>query len=434
MARGQRGYGNGGRSAYSNGTPGAQSRAVFAAGAVSTFSYPPVNRLSLVPMRDELGNALVDELGNRIVGQDASGPTTIKGAAATRGMLYGITYRPEDNPSTAYKTALLSEAALLVPDFSAQSVVWHPTRTTFDFTRLQMLMDAAKTAGLPWRAPSGWIYCAHDMTWVSTNTANVISPVNDGTGQPAVRAATWQAIIDEMIAAYIAQIKPYPPISINMANEMVDPQQPDGLRPNPWNTATGGLGWLIYAYKAMRAALDANGMSSVKLFQCQDQLEQPNGSFGTNLQAAFVTKLLDVLIAGGAPIDGVDDQAHLTIAQGFDPVAYGALLDTIATRKNPVTNNNLTITLGEIDIKTGNSGNFTPANYSTPELDTQSAVIVSELLSVALPRVTGGAVISWTFSDATQSYGTGERPGLYDVNLAVKPQMYAAFREQLNWR
>ena len=336
-------------------------------------------------------------------------PTTIKDSAATLGLKFGVAYKPDDpNDTTAYRNLVLSEASLLIPEAAALATTWCTARATYDFTRMDQFLAIAQGAGLPWKVPSGFIYPAHDMSWVNTST---------------VTSANWQAIIDELVARFklYCDTKNSYPVAINASNELTDPTTGDGWRRNPWYTATAGPGWLVYLIQKLKATFPG-----IPIGLCQDQLEQPDGSaqgdhYGTDLQAAFLNNL-DTLIAAGAKPDYVDAQGHLRDDRGWKPVAFRTLLASIRAK-------GIKLVAGEIDYRMG-----TPANYSTAAYDRRVAESISQYLDVLIPNLDGGLIAAWTIGDTFNSWGATQRPTLYDTSLAVKAAYYAAYVENLNWR
>jgi GH35 family endo-1,4-beta-xylanase len=372
---------------------------------------------------DELGNRLVDELGNVIAGQDASKPTTIKAAAAARGFQFGIAYKPDAAADTPeYRALVLSEAGVLVPETCAQATVWCTARATYDFTRFDQFLGITTGASLPWKVPSGFIYPAHDMSWVSTVSGNAITPVNDGTGTPAVRADTWQAIIDELVARFrlYCDTKGTYPTQINASNELTDPDQTDGWRRHPWYTATSGPGWLSYLINKLKATFPGTPVGL-----CQDFCEQPDATnfgdgYGTRLQAKFLTNL-DTLIAAGAKPDYVDLQGHMKDTRGWNPVAFRTLLQTIRAK-------GIKVIAGEVDYQITN-----PTSYTAAELDKRTAQAVSQYLSVLVPNIDGGLIAAWCLGDTYNAWTSDQRPLLYDTALTKKQAYYAAYVENINW-
>lgn len=345
---------------------------------------------------------------------------SIKDAAAARGLKFGIAYKP-DNPSdtTPYRNLVLAEASMLIPEVAGQSSVWCTANSVYDWSRFDQFVNIAKAAGLPWRVPSGFIYPAHDMSWVSTESGGVITAVNDGSGFPAVRAATWQAIIDNLIAAFKARcisLNSFP-AQINAANELIDHLQADGWRRHPWYNATSGSGWLVYLIQQLKLAFPGTPIGL-----CQDILEQAQTfTGGPGRRAAFLLKL-DELTAAGAKPDYVDLQCHLRDDRGWNAAELRTFLTAIKSR-------NIKIVIGEMDVRAA-----TAANYTSTAYDAMVRHYVGQLLDVIVPFLDGGLIGVWGLGDTYNAWGGTERPLLYDTSLAQKPKYYAAVRNALAWR
>jgi endo-1,4-beta-xylanase len=384
-------------------------------------------------MQDELGNRIVDELGNLITGQDASQIVSIKDAAARRGLLFGIAYKPDNGLDTpTYRQLVLQEAGLLIPEVAMQAATYQNTRGVFDWTRTDAFLAIANGAGLQYSLPSGMIYPAGDMPWANTNPSGTIIPTLDGFGIPNINASNVYAEIDNIVNALKGKGLTF--ASINVSNELTDPNQTDGWRRHAWYNATNGPDWLVYAFQRAHVA-----WPSTPLYLCQDLTEQQGGSlvngstYNALLTAAFL-KNVDTLIAAGAPIYGVGLQCHLQFAQKWDPLLFQNTLKALAAKISPVTGLPLLIKLDEIDVRTGNTGAYIPSNYSNAQYDFLVANQISQLLDVALPFVNGTYIGAWDLSDPYNSWGPNERPLIFDSSLNAKPAYYAAFREQLLWR
>ena len=371
-------------------------------------------------MTDQDGNYLVDSAGARLIGSDPPMPTVIRDAALARGLKFGVATKPEFLDATPALWALIQEqASMLVPETALQPANIQNVEGVFTFTKIDAFLAYANTAGLPYRSPAGMIYPAHDMAWVSTNVGGVITPVLDGEGNPRLNASNWQSTID----AHFEAIKNHgiEPTTINVSNELIDPLQADGWRRHPWYTATNGPEWLIYAFNKARAL-----WPNTPLGLCQDLTEQAPDGYYTGLRSWFLTNL-ELLLAAGAPIDFVDLQGHLTFSKGYNPLTHRTFLQDVAAL-------GVDIIVGEMDIRTGNTGYFIPGNYSDGSYDAKAAYMISQYLDTILPFVNGGEFVVWGLSDLYNAWGETERPLLYDASLDVKPAYYDAVLERFNFR
>jgi len=363
---------------------------------------------------DELGGVLLDELGGALAGPDSY--TSIKAAAAARGILYGIAYKP-DHPSDTptYRALVLDQASMLIPETASQATAWCPAQGTYDFTRLGQFVDIALGAGLPWIVPSGFIYPAHDMPWVDDTT---------------VTAANYQSIIDGLVSAFAAfcTSKGSWPKRINVTNETIDNAQTDKWRRHSWYNAAGGPAWIVYLAQKLRAAFP-----TTPLGLCQDLTEQINtgligDNYCVNMRNAFLAKVDELTGLGWKP-DYIDLQSHLRVTGGFDAVGIRNYLEAIKGR-------GIKITAGELDVRAANGG-VVPGMISpttTPGIDAISAQLMAQYFAVLLPYLSMGDFGVWCLGDAYNAWGVGERSLIYDTSLNVKPAMRDAFLENLNLR
>jgi endo-1,4-beta-xylanase len=372
-------------------------------------------------MVDQDGNFLVDTAGSRLIGSDPPMPALIRDAAAARGLKFGVATKPEFLDATpALWTLIQEQATLLVPETAFQPANIQNVEGVFTFTKADAFIAYANAAGLPYRMPAGMIYPAHDMAWVSTNDGSgVITPTLDGEGNPRLHAGNWQSTID----AHLEAIKGHgiEPTTINVSNELIDPLQTDGWRRHPWYTATNGPGWLIYAFNKAREL-----WPNTPLGLCQDITEQAPDSYYTGIRSWFLTNL-QVLLDAGAPIDFVDLQGHLSFARGYNPLSHRTFLEAVRAK-------GLQIIVGEMDIRTGNSGYHVPGNYPDGTYDAKAAYMISQYLDTILPFVNGGEFVVWGLSDLYNAWGASERPLIYDTALDVKPAYYGAVLERFNFR
>ncbi|MDR0321065.1 MAG: endo-1,4-beta-xylanase [Treponema sp.] len=116
-------------------------------------------------------------------------------------------------------------------------------------------------------------------------------------------------------------------------------------------TAAGVTGdacyeWIANAFKYARKYADENGGQNVKLFLTEYGIE------GSGAKQNGFLRLVDYLIANGAPIDGVGIQGHTDINAGDGGYvsSLSSVIDKIATRINPVSGKNMTVQVCELDI------------------------------------------------------------------------------------
>nr|6FHF_A Chain A, Design [Escherichia coli] len=87
----------------------------------------------------------------------------------------------------------------------------------------------------------------------------------------------------------------------DVVNEVVEPNDPGGMRNSPWYQITG----TEYIEVAFRAAREAGG-EDIKLYMNDYNTEQEP-------KREYIYRLIKKLLEKGVPIDGVGHQAHVTI-------------------------------------------------------------------------------------------------------------------------
>lgn len=350
-------------------------------------------------MRDENRARLVAEDGGRLLAP-LHNFTLIRDAAAARGLRFGTAFKLDHVQNDEdYANLIREQASMVSPDADNAPASIQPEQGEFDWTRPDGAAKWASDNGLPMRLHM-LNYPAHDFPWANAET---------------VTADTWRGLIDDHFEAIAARPWASDVVSIDVSNELADPTQSDGFRRHVWFDA-GGEEWLIHCFEKARAL-----WPKTPLYLCQDLQEQVMP--GYDIFGAFL-KVVDVLLSAGAPITGVNLQGHLTLSRGWDGVAFRNHLKALRSR-------GLRIIAGEIDVRTGNTGDFVPANYSNASYDRAAASLLSRYLSVVLPFVDGGELHVWGLADAYNPWGASERPNLFDSDLALKPQLYDAVLEQL---
>jgi endo-1,4-beta-xylanase len=375
---------------------------------------------------DELGVGIVDEFGVPRIGQTTPTATLIKTAAAARGIKFGAAVNMTDiNADAPYKALVEAQCSILATSNGFTGNSFEQVQGVFTNTRPRAFVTYADSVGLPFRWPAGLIYPAHDMDWVSENDGTNINPVLDGNGDPNIRAATYAAEIDNFLNYLEGEEWVGRCTTINVSNELINPDEADGWRRHPWYNATSGPGWLEYLFDGVHTR-----WPNVPLGLCQDLTEQlgESGSYFHRLAWTFVDKLEDLLTAG-VPISYVDLQGHMTIARGYNPVLHKEFLTAIRAL-------GLDITVGELDIRTGDTGLFVPGSYTPYELDRQSSYMIEQYCDTTLPFVNGGALLTWGLSDKYNAWTATEptgRPLPFATDFAAKP-FANVLLEQMAWR
>lgn len=366
-------------------------------------------------LQDQGGNYQVDQSGNVLTGQDGSGlytGTSIKDIAASRGIRFGMAFTTSTlNADPAYAALVAAQADAYTPENDMKPGNIQATQGVFTFTAADAFAAKAQADGKSFRIHL-LMYPAHDMPWVSTST---------------VTGSTYQGLIDSHFGAIAARPWAQQAADIDVINEVVDNT---GLRSFPWTIASAANPFQIpgkpalnnpaasaYLYAFYRAR---QLFPSAKLYFCHDGTEQlPSDGFNDARASQILTVLQDLLQAG-APIDGMSIQGHLSFRKGTTATATRTFIRNVKAL-------GLKVIVSEFDTRTGNVSPYIAANYSTTEYDRFAAEQSKQVLDVIVPEIDGGYFYVWTPTDKYSSWEAGERPGLYDANLAQKP-LYTALR------
>ncbi len=361
------------------------------------------------------GSGRVDASGLKRQARSPSGfaaTATVRTIADTKGICFGAALPPADklasNPD--YAALLRREAAIYVADTDMQPSRIQNVEGVFTFAAADGFAARAAADGKRFRIHQ-LLYAVRDMAWVNATT---------------VHSGNWRQKIDAHFEAIATRWWAQQAVNIDVVNEVMDAAETatSGYRPNVWYQAAGGPGYMTYAFHKARAL-----WPQTPLFVCHDHTEQITDGYHET-HTANILALLESQLAAGAPIDGLNTQAHLTIRLGFDAVKLRNFLSGVAAL-------GLRIMIGELDIRTGyKSGaqedTLPPGGYSLDAYDRRAADIVKRYLDIALPFVGDEPVLCWGLSDRISPWvppdaEVGERPHPFDSNLQPKP-LYRAIR------
>jgi endo-1,4-beta-xylanase len=204
--------------------------------------------------------------------------------------------------------------------------------------------------------------------------------------------------------------------SWDVVNEVLDPgsNRADGLRDSPWLRSCG-VDYIEQAFRATAVA-DPNAL----LVWNENYLEVSNG-FGWAKRTAMLA-LLDKMLAGGVPIQGIGIEAHLRANQAavLGDASYESFLDQLARR-------GMKIFITELDVQDVNL----PAE--TALRDQAVAGIYRKFLTPTLRQPAVKAIVTWGLADAfswiagyrPRQDGLPVRPLPFDANFQPKPSCYA---------
>lgn len=360
----------------------------------------PAGRAAL---SDSAGQRLTDALGNILSSADQSAWASlplIRDAAAARGIQFGMAFTESvRNADPSLAAILASDAAVYAPENDMKPAICHTAAGVVNLTRPTAFVAAANAAGRPYRI--------HTLNWPLTAGSGGGTPVWLAS---ALNSGNWQSYVDEWFTA-LRTVTPNP-ISIDVVNEAIDSA---GYKASAWLTAAGPA-WMTYCFQKAREL-----WPSATLYLCVEATEH-HSSVSVQQRAAHVLAIVAAQKALGAPIDGVALQGHLRLSDGFDAKRLRDYVQAIRAL-------GCKVIVSELDIQTGNTGNYVPANFTAHEMDRQCADLIGRYLDVVMPAM-GDEFHVWTPSDLQNPWNVGERPGLWSSTYAKKPA-YAAVRQAL---
>ena len=298
-------------------------------------------------------------LVNPALAQTAS----LRALAGSRGLTFGsaaATYELKDND---FVTALVRDAAQLVPEYEMKRRAIQPEPGRYDFSDLDRLFAFAARNGLSMRG--------HTLVWYYANPEWL---------PPLLSARRNERLLTDHVQTVI---KRYPMASVDVVNEALAPPgqeiRADGFRPSVWLDAFGP-GHIDMAFHAARAA--APGVQLVYNDWGFEQGAPENDRF-----RARTLRLLDGLLKRRVPIDALGIQGHLSaFGNKVDQRKLAAFLREIEAR-------GLAILITELDVEdTGG-----PSDIGAR--DRAVADEARRFLDVALDSRATEAVLTWNLSD-----------------------------------
>ena len=225
----------------------------------------------------------------------------LRDIAARKNIVYGAAAATYELKNPAFQSALLREAAMLVPEYEMKRDALEPVPGRFDFSAADALVEFAQARGLKMRG--------HALLWYHSNP-------------PWLEEAVLSSRKENLIADYIARVAGHyrgRMHSWDVVNEILKPSdgRTDNLRNDFWMKAFGPS-YIEIAFHAARAA-DPKALLVYNDWGCELA-----GADHDRFRAATL-KFLDSAIARRVPIDALGLQGHLA--------AFGARVDQEALRK-----------------------------------------------------------------------------------------------------
>ncbi|WP_051704611.1 endo-1,4-beta-xylanase [Glycomyces sp. NRRL B-16210] len=167
-----------------------------------------------------------------------------------------------------------------------------PAEGLFDFGPADQIVDFAEAEGM-----QVW---GHTLLW-HNQTADWW--FLDADGEPLQSTPEHRQLLLDRLEAHVTAIGEHYGDRIwawDVVNEVIDPDQPDGLRRSRWYEVFDGGGYIDAAFTIAREALP----SGVKLF-----INDYNTEFPDKREAMY--NLVQGLQDRGVPVDGIGHQAHV---------------------------------------------------------------------------------------------------------------------------
>jgi endo-1,4-beta-xylanase len=331
--------------------------------------------------------------------QDALAQNKALGAlAASRNLIYGAAAATYEFRDADFPPLLAHEAAMLVPEYEMKRHVVEPRPGVYDFSGIDGLLAFAKTHGMAFRG--------HPLIWYAANPPWL---------EEAVLSGGDERLLTGYIAALAGRYRGRMH-SLDVVNEALA-QDGSGLRQTFW-LKRFGPSYLDIAFHAARQA-DPNALLVYNDYGCEPET-QATGELRANC-----LKLLDGLIARGAPVQALGLQGHLSaFGPKVDQKKLRAFLTEIEARK-------LAILVTELDVDDEGGPSDTMSR------DRAVADEAERFLDVVLASPATKAVLTWGLSDRyadppeslrLKMLGWRDRRFPYDSALAPKPLRAALAR------
>lgn len=237
-----------------------------------------------------------------------------------------------------------------------------------------------------------------DQRFVAWDVIN--EAINDGGGRRGINGVFGGSWTEDDVTYY---------------DEEPTETEQDGLSLN-WSTSTGnqhfywgyymGMDYAVKAFQYARKYADENGLSGLKLFFNDYNLE----TNPTKLAEA-ISFVNDIDAANGSPIvDGIGTQMH--VQSGIARADIDNMFKTLAATGK-------LIRVTELDVATGSSA------PSSAQLEQQAKTYqdIFESYIENVPEAQRSGITIWTLSDAEEEHVywlKGDAPNLFDANLTRK--------------
>lgn len=297
---------------------------------------------------------------------------------------------------------LLRHFGQVTPGNAMKPDATHPTETTWTFAGADQLVDYAVAHDLRvyghtllWHQQTpAWFFQRADGTALTTST-------EDQTLLRSRLQTHIQTLADHFRAEYGEYGTAGNPIfAFDVVNEVIDENQPDGLRRSDWYRVLGPS-YIADAFRYARAAFGPD----VLLF-----INDYNTEF-SNKRAPYLALVKD-LLAQGVPVDGVGHQLHVEVGRSIS----GMEATITAFEALPVTQ-----AVTELDVSTYRSSG---ESWTTPPQSrlVEQAYYYRDVFAMLKKHASAlESVTLWGLDDSRTWLRSGAAPLLFDGTLTAKP-------------
>jgi endo-1,4-beta-xylanase len=313
--------------------------------------------------------------------------------AAANGIVFGTAAASYELRDADFPPLLARQAAMLVPEYEMKRHVVEPRPGVYDFSGIDTLMAFARAHNMAFRG--------HPLVWYAANPPWL---------EEMVLARRDEKLLTAYVAALAGRYRGRMH-SLDVVNEALA-EDGSGLRQSFWLKAFGAS-YMDMAFHAARAA-DPTALLVYNDYGCE-----AGGMTGDRVRANCL-KLLDGLIARGAPVQALGLQSHLfAFGEPVNPKKLRDFLTEVAAR-------GLAILATELDV----SDQGGPSDIGVR--DQAVADAASRYLDVVLDNRKTVAVLTWGLSDryadppaSLRLKMTGWRMRKFPFDAALRPKPLA---------
>ncbi len=293
----------------------------------------------------------------------ANGGTTLKAAAASKGLLYGAaTSRKILQADPDFAAAFVQQCGIMTPEGEMKWKGLRPGIDKFRFDDADWLVD--------WAHQNGILFRGHTLVWGINLPDWVEKQVNQGNAE--------KVMVDHIrtvVGHYQGKLH-----SWDVVNEIIQPKdgRPDGLAKGVWLDNIGP----DYVAKAFRAAKAADPQPLLVWNERMLEYDLPYSEDQRNATLGLLKKLK----SSGAPIDALGIQSHLRdeMQSKFNPRKFQDFLHQVAGL-------GLKILITELDVR--------EARTPLSSRDNDLAKIYETYLNTVLEEKAVISVQTWGLSD-----------------------------------